>query len=71
MRSVGRSGSGKKYGSGRGEPDRGGDGEKPAACRCEAFLNDPITQYYGVGWEMLHLIKCGCRACGGQEPRRR
>jgi hypothetical protein len=27
-------------------------------CPREQFLDDPITQAYGVGSEMLHLIRC-------------
>jgi hypothetical protein len=27
-------------------------------CPRDAFLADPITRYYGVGGEMLHLISC-------------
>jgi hypothetical protein len=27
-------------------------------CPRDAFLEDPITQAYGVGSEMLHLIRC-------------
>jgi hypothetical protein len=27
-------------------------------CPRDQFLDDPITQAYGVGGEMLHLIRC-------------
>lgn len=32
-------------------------------CRREKFLNDPITEHYGVGAEMVGLIRCSCDNC--------
>ena len=34
-------------------------------CPRQAFLDDPITQAYGVGGEMLHLITCA--VCDARE----
>ena len=34
-------------------------------CRKAAFLDDPITEAYGVGYEMLSLIECTCPQCAG------
>lgn len=36
-------------------------------CRKEAFLDDPITVAYGVGYEMLNMIDCNCSLCTGQD----
>lgn len=37
-------------------------------CPKEAFLQDPITEHYGVGAEMLHLITC--KHCEAEEAAR-
>lgn len=36
-------------------------------CKKEAFLDDPMTQAYGVGFEMLSMIDCDCPLCTGQD----
>ena len=43
----------------------------PHDCPIDAFLDDPITVAYGVGSEMVHLIRCDvCDAIARDQAER-
>ena len=37
-------------------------------CKKEQFMDDPMTVAYGVGSEMVDLVRCHCPTCMGDGP---
>jgi hypothetical protein len=53
------------------EPEVGDEGECPElVLELDALLDDPITDYFGVGGEMVPLVRAGHRRRHGCRPAR-